>query len=70
MLSVAGHKVDGVNVNPYVFYNDGIKDVNNAEGLTTTADIKTWGDHAAHYLGLVEALANTSYTVKISVTAK
>lgn len=63
-------KVGDVNVNPYVFYNDGIKDVNNAEGLTTTNDIKTWGDHAAHYLGLVEALANTSYTVKISVTAK
>ena len=53
-----------------MFYNDGIKDVNNAEGLTTTADIKTWGDHAAYYLGLVEALANTAYTVKISVTAK
>ena len=57
-------------INPYVFYNDGIKDVNNAEGLTTTADIKTWGDHAAYYLGLVAALNNTSYTINVSVAAK
>lgn len=63
-------KLDGNVVNPYLFYNDNTKDVANAEGLTTTEDIKTWGDHASYYLGLVEDLANTQYKVTITVAAK
>lgn len=60
--------------NPYVFYNDGSKTVSQLCGKAVngiTAEKATWGDHAAYYLGLIEAIADTAdYKVTIAVTAK
>lgn len=67
-----GSKFNGTN--PYVFYNDGTKTVSKLCGEAVNdiaADKATWGDHAAYYLGLIEAIADTAdYKVTIAVAAK